>query len=444
MLVSPSKEVRQALKDSLSVNGFRLYQSNTGIEAAGLLSSRSFDVIMVEADMEDIQQLLREAKTAGPNVKIVALAPEDNLTKIMEALKMGADGYLVKPLRQADIRVEVEKALTSKAESRRDSGDEKYPFTHRESRNRKMAEIYQSVVNKIARSNTTVLLTGESGTGKELMAYWIYSNSFRKDKPFIKVSCAVLPEGVLESELFGHEKGAFTGAYSKRKGRFELADDGTIFLDEIGEISPAIQSKFLRVLQEKEFQRVGSNQTIKVNVRVIAATSRDLRSEVEKGCFREDLFYRLNVISLHIPPLRERKEDIPDLARLFLRKYLKHTSFNRMSFSDDVMDLLMAYEWPGNVRELENAVERAVVMASSAVIQPDDLPENIVKLLASEPPDELTLKEARERFEMEYIEKTLARFEGNVSKASRYLGLARKNLQEKLKKYSIEADRYRK
>jgi Nif-specific regulatory protein len=306
-----------------------------------------------------------------------------------------------------------------------------------------MAELYQAAVSKIARSDATVLISGPSGTGKELMAHWIYAHSQRKGKPFIKVSCAVLPEGVLESELFGHEKGSFTGAYTKRKGRFELADGGTIFLDEIGEISPGLQSKFLRVLQEREFQRVGSSETIKVNVRIIAATSRNLKKEVEAGRFREDLYYRLNVINIAIPPLRERKEDIYYLAQMFLDKFACTAEKRISRIEEKAVKLLCAYDWPGNVRELDNAIEWAVVMCSGDEIKVDDLPSSIIQQLGDEAPADLTLKKAREIFEREYITDTLSRFSGNVSRSSKYLGLARKNLQEKIKKYEINARKYR-
>jgi DNA-binding NtrC family response regulator len=315
-------------------------------------------------------------------------------------------------------------------------------FVFNQSRNPQMAALYQSAVDKIAKSDSTVLIQGESGTGKELMATWIYSHSLRKNRPFVKVSCAVLPEGILESELFGHERGSFTGAYTKRKGRFEVADGGTIFLDEIGEISPSIQSKFLRVLQEREFQRVGgSASTIKVDVRVIAATSRNLRKEVELGRFREDLFYRLNVISLNIPPLRKRKEDIPHLVKVFLHKFCLKSQKRILEFSDSALRLLQAYDWPGNVRELENVVERAVVMSSGDIITIDDLPTNIVQLLAEEIELDTSLRSAREKFEEEYLKETLLRFKGNISQSAKYLGLARKNLQEKIKKYRISASK---
>jgi DNA-binding NtrC family response regulator len=248
---------------------------------------------------------------------------------------------------------------------------------------------------------------------------------------------------VLESELFGHEKGSFTGAYTKRKGRFELADGGTIFLDEIGEISPGLQSKFLRVLQEREFQRVGSSETIKVNVRIIAATSRNLKKEVEAGRFREDLYYRLNVINIAIPPLRERKEDIYYLAQMFLDKFACTAEKRISRIEEKAVKLLCAYDWPGNVRELENAIEWAVVMCSGDEIKVDDLPSSIIQQLGDEAPADLTLKKAREIFEREYITDTLSRFSGNVSRSSKYLGLARKNLQEKIKKYEINARKYR-
>jgi DNA-binding NtrC family response regulator len=350
---------------------------------------------------------------------------------------------LFKPLRGAEVRFEINRLLSSRRKLNSNEKEVENKYIFHQSRNPQMAALYQASVEKIAKSDATILIQGESGTGKELMAYWIYTNSLRKTKPFVKVSCAVLPEGVLESELFGHERGSFTGAYSKRKGRFELADGGTIFLDEIGEISPAIQSKFLRVLQEKEFQRIGSNATIKVDVRVIAATSRDLKKEVERGHFREDLYYRLNVISLNIPPLRERKEDIPFLAEMFMKKYALRSQRILGGFENQALKLLTAYDWPGNVRELENAIERAVVLSTHNIITIGDLPNNIIQLLSEEPNEDLTLREAREKFEEEYIKNVLFRFKGNITQTARYLGLARKNLQEKVRKYNINAEEFR-
>ena len=406
-----------------------------------MITRRGFDLIIYDGDPVEADYLLKEARKQNDALRAIIVA-EKELTADLDALiHLGIEGCVFKPLRETEVRFEVAKVLKTAAAPHPAPMEKKYVF--HESRNPQMAELYNAAVEKIAISDSTVLILGESGTGKELMARWIYNHSPRKDSPLIKVSCAVLPEGVLESELFGHEKGSFTGAYAKRKGRFELADKGTIFLDEIGDITPAIQSKFLRVLQEREFQRLGSNNTIKVDVRVITATSKDLWKEVEAGSFREDLYYRLNVISLKIPPLRERREDIPSLASLFVRKFGKRSGKIISGFDSRTIRALYHYNWPGNVRELENVVERAVVMASGDTLTIDDLPANIRKLEEVESGEDTSLKQAREKFEKQYIEAALARFKGNVSKTSKQLGLARKNLQEKLKKYGIDANEYR-
>ena len=443
LLICPSRDIREAIQGYLSKNGYHINPLATTIEARGVVSKRKFDLLIAEGDENEINELMNLIRFSNPGASLIVLSERGEFNGAMKSLTEGVDGCIFKPVREAEVRFEVGRVISSRGKERAAGEGKAKRYIHIDSRNRQMAELYDAAVNKIANSNSTVLIQGESGTGKELMTYWIYANSRRRNKPLVKVSCSVLPEGVLESELFGHEKGSFTGAYSKRKGRFELADGGTIFLDEIGEISPRIQGKFLRVLQEREFQRIGSNSTIKVDVRVIAATSRCLEEDVKEGRFREDLFYRLNVISLHIPPLRERKEDIPSLAEVFLRKYGSAAGRDIRGFDKKAMKLLEAYDWPGNVRELENAVERSVVLISGDIITPDDLPKNIIQQLSEEPPMDMTLRAARENFEQEYIRDVLARFRGNVSRTSRYLGLARKNLQEKLRKYSIDADEFR-
>jgi len=441
LLVAPSSIIRKSVQDILGENGFKLKLFSSLPEAFVTASNCKFDLLIFDGTPKDAEDLLQEIQKQNRGAQALLLTGAEQRPDLEAVRRHHLAGCIFKPLREAELRFEVARLLSSAPAVKTPRPDDQY--IHHYSRNPKMAELYDAAVKKIARSDSTVIILGESGTGKELMAKWIYSHSPRKDKPFIKVSCAVLPEGVLESELFGHEKGAFTGAYVKRKGRFELADSGTIFLDEIGDITPAIQSKFLRVLQEREFQRIGSNDTIRVDVRLIAATSRDLWQEVQIGRFREDLYYRLNVISLKIPPLRERREDIPSLAALFCRKFAEKSQKSVQGFDNRTMQLLLSYSWPGNVRELENVVERAVVLTSGNVITADDLPVGITRLGETPSTSDLTLKEAREKFEAEYVRDTIVRFHGNVSRSAEYLGLARKNLIEKLRRYGIKAEEYR-
>ena len=314
--------------------------------------------------------------------------------------------------------------------------------------NDQMLELYRLSVKRIARADSTVLITGESGTGKERMAGLLHYHSQRKDKPFVKVNCAALPEGVLESELFGHERGAFTGAVTRRIGKFEAAHTGTIFLDEVADLTLLVQAKLLRVLQEKELERVGGNNCVQVDVRIIAATNKSLSDQVKEGRFREDLFFRLNVISIEIPPLRQRREDIPLLTEKFIDKFCEQNGRERLVLSPDAKHCLLNYSWPGNVRELENLIERLTVMAPDDVITTHDLPSDLTSsavtsrcdLDNNHPP---TLREAKAEFERGLIMQTLELCNGNVTASSSLLGIARKNLQEKINRYSIEVERYR-
>jgi len=301
-----------------------------------------------------------------------------------------------------------------------------------------MRELFDTL-SLVAPTDATILILGESGTGKELVANAIHHNSFRKSQPFIKISCSALPETLLESELFGHEKGAFTGAIARRDGRFQLAHRGTIFLDEVGEMSPTTQMKLLRVLQEKEFEPLGSVQTLKVDVRVIAATNKDLTQEVKEGRFRDDLFYRLNVVPITLPPLRERKEDIPALAQHFFEVYRDKNQKGVKEISNKTMDLLSRYDWPGNIRELENCLERAVIMARGEVIAPADLPPPIQVLSRKEEGQTLDFPSgiSLEEVERALILKTLEETGGNRSRAAEILGINRRTLLNKLKEYGM-------
>jgi Nif-specific regulatory protein len=305
-----------------------------------------------------------------------------------------------------------------------------------------MQEVYD-LINQVSRSEATVLIRGQSGTGKELVAHAIHYNSFRADKPFIKVNCAALPESIIESELFGHEKGAFTGAMTTRKGRFELADGGTIFLDEIGELTPMTQVKLLRVLQEREIERVGGVETIKVNVRVVTATNRSLEEEIEKNTFREDLFYRLNVFPIHIPPLKDRKSDIMLLADHFVEKYSSRNHKEVKRISSPAIDLLMSYHWPGNVRELENCMERSVLLSSDQVIHSYHLPPSLQSADSSNTRNASTLQEALDQLEEEMIREALKTARGNRAKAARELGLTERIIGLRVEKFQIDCSIYK-
>jgi len=304
-----------------------------------------------------------------------------------------------------------------------------------------MQEVY-TLISQVSRSDTTVLIRGESGTGKELVAHAIHYNSERANKPFVKVNCAALPETIIESELFGHEKGAFTGAISLRKGRFEIADGGTLFLDEIGDLSPQTQIKLLRVLQEKEFERVGGTRTIKTNVRIITATNRNLEELIEKGQFRHDLYYRLNVFPIHIPPLRDRKTDILLLADYFVEKYGRAYNKDVRRISTPAIDMMMAYHWPGNVRELENCIERAVLMSNDDVIHGHHLPPTLQTAEASGTIPKGSLEEKLESIERELILDALKSSRGNMAKAARLLGISERKMGLRVKKYRIDPGRF--
>ena len=305
-----------------------------------------------------------------------------------------------------------------------------------------MQEVFD-LMSQVSGSDATVLIRGESGTGKELVAQAIHYNSLRADKPFIKINCAALPESVIESELFGHEKGAFTGAMNTRKGRFEMADGGTIFLDEIGEISPMTQVKLLRVLQEREIERVGGSETIKVNVRILAATNRNLEEEIENNTFREDLYYRLNVFPIHIPPMRERKTDLMLLADFFTEKYSKRNRKHIKRISSSAIDLIMSYHWPGNVRELENCIERAVLLSTDQVIHAYHLPPSLQSAESSNTGIHSTLQEAVENLEKELISEALKSNRGNMARAARKLGITERIMGLRVKKYNINYKNYR-
>lgn len=418
-------------------------QAKDGEEALRILLNNDVDVLITDIRMPNMggMELLEAARRHDPTLQVLIVTAYGDVPMAVEAMKKGAYDFLEKPLSMTRLRELVKKSVEKRrlmVENRalKERLKSRFAFENIVARSRVMLEVFETV-RQVAPTKATVLLMGESGTGKELIANAIHYNSPRAGRPFIKVNCAALPETILESELFGHEKGAFTGAYQTRIGRFEAADGGTLFLDEIGAMSAALQVKLLRVLQESEFERVGGNRTIRVDIRLITATNTDLRKAVAEGKFREDLFYRVNVVVIHLPPLRERKEDIPFLAGHFLKKYAAENNRDVEAIDEEALVALMRYDFPGNVRELENIIESAVVLTKGRTITLDLLPPAV---RAAEPstdsvviPVGTTLKDVEKRL----IEATLNYTNGNRTETARILKIGRRTLFRKMKEYAI-------
>ncbi|HIE26687.1 TPA: sigma-54-dependent Fis family transcriptional regulator [Candidatus Poribacteria bacterium] len=446
LIVDDDEAHRMMLKANLSKEGYQLSEAGDGLSAVQAVREDFFDLILMDIRMPQKSgiEALKEIKEISPSIPVLLITAYAELQTAIEAVKLGAEDYIQKPIDAEKLKVTVANLLTLNAlKQENELLKERLGRTFSPSeiigKSPKMQELYRNVA-MIAPTDATVLIQGESGTGKELIADLIHQNSGRTDGAFVKVNCTVLPDTLLESELFGYERGAFTGAYQRKQGRFELADGGSIFLDEIGDMNPSVQAKLLRVLQEQKFERLGGTKTITVDVRIIAATNKDLEAEVKEGNFRDDLFYRLNVVPITVPPLRERKEDIPLLAEHFLKYYAEKNHRPVKGLLPRTLDLLMRYDWPGNVRELENAMERAVIIARAEQLTPADLPLNIQALA-----DDLqtletgvipgrTIKEV----ERDLIIKTLEQTGGNRTHAAKTLGITRKTLQNKLKEYQID------
>jgi nitrogen regulation protein NR(I) len=452
--------MRRVLEAMLRREGYDVITAANGVEAMGGMGTKG-GVHTVITDLKmpglDGMGLLKRLSAEYPDVPVVMITAHGSVESAVEAVKLGAFDYLEKPFEQEQIRQVVAKALNTYALARRDARPEE-PSGHGRFRlvgqSPAIRTIY-GVVEKVANTPSTVLISGESGTGKELIARALHENSSRHAGPFIKINCAAIPKTLMESELFGYDKGAFTGAVGAKPGRFELAHGGTLFLDEIGEIPIEMQVKLLRVLQESEFERVGGIKTIKVDVRLVTATNRDLLAEVGAGAFREDLFYRLNVVPIHIPPLRERREDIPLLADHFIAKFNDRLKKEIAAITPEAIERLVAYQWPGNIRELENLMERTVLFCEGPEIRVSDLPPEVAGAAppqsASAPshaPGEETLRPApeslkeavraeTERVERELIQRALDATGGNVTQAARKLKISRKSLQTKMKELGL-------
>ena len=438
---------RDVLTGYLKKKGYNIYSASSGKEGIEIAKDNSVDIILSDFKMPDLNgiEVLQEVKKINPEISFVIVTAYGTVENAVKAMRLGAFDYISKPvdLDELDLMIEriiEHKNLKSENQLLKNQLQEKHKISSIVSQSQKMEEVI-NVAARVADSKATVLITGENGTGKEVLAKAIHYMSSRKEKPFIAVNVPALTETLLESELFGHEKGAFTGADKMKKGRFEIAHGGTIFLDEVGDIPQSIQVKLLRVLQEHQFERVGGTEKIEVDVRIIAATNKDLEQKIKGGTFREDLYYRLNVVSVKIPPLRERKEDILPMIETFIDKYCKENNNEKIEISKEAADVLMKYNYPGNVRELENLIERAVVLTRGKVITLNDLPMNIrgFKEERTLPAlSEGTLTEQVEVLEKQLIFDALQESGGNQTKAGKLLGLTERNLRYKLKKYNIK------
>jgi len=446
LVVDDDPAHRTMLRTLLTGWGYSISEADDGSTAIEKVHEQAFDLVLMDIRMISVSGLeaLDEIKAFNPAIPVIIMTAYSSVETAVEALKSGAYDYLTKPLDFDELRLAMERAMDHRQlreENRllRESLGNHFDRQNIIGRSPTMVKLLETVA-QVAPSEATVLITGESGTGKEMIAGAIHFNSPRKDGPFVKLNCAAITETLLESELFGHEKGAFTGAHKRKEGRFRQAHGGSIFLDEISEMSLAMQVKLLRVLQEREITRVGGEEVINVDVRLIAATNKDLFQEIEAGRFREDLFYRLNVVTLNMPPLRERREDVPLLSKHFLEMFAEKNRKTIRGFTPQAMDQLVRYDWPGNVRELMNAVERGVVLASSEYLDEKDLPL-VLKVEAIEGgatleqaiPGDLPLEEV----EKASILKTLELTGGNKSEAARRLGITRRTLHKKLKKYGV-------
>ncbi len=442
-VVDDEESHRMMLRAHLEEEGFDVVEASDGQEAVDRIKDKFFDLVLIDIRMPrmDGMEALRQIKKITSAIPVIMMTAYGSINSAIEALKSGAEDYLPKPLDMDELLIKVHRALRFKQLEEenllnRERLGTRFDFSSIIGRSLKMKELFETL-SMVAPTEATILLLGESGTGKEIVANAIHQNSEKRERPYVKVNCAALPEALLESELFGHEKGAFTGALYKKKGRFELADGGTIFLDEIGEMSLLTQTKILRVLQEMEFEAVGGTKTVRVHVRIIAATNKHLEEEVKEGKFREDLYYRLNVVPITIPPLRERREDIPILAEHFLGIYSKKNKRTIRGFEPGAMDAFIRYSWLGNVRELENIVERTVIMCRRDIISVDDLPPAIAGSEQKEGESEFVIGSSLRELEKDAIWRTLRYTEGNRTKTATILGITRKTLQNKIKEYQL-------
>lgn len=454
LIIDDHHSTRHALAKILEANNYSHVSSPSAELGFAEFKEQKFDLVITDLKLPGMSglDLLKKIRDLDDQIPIILITAYASIDTAVEAMRLGAFDYVTKPFTVEEIEIKIEKALASLKLTRENQLLQLENQYLREETGSKFSEIIGNsdsmkkvfkLVEKVAQASSPVLITGESGTGKELIARAIHMNSPRIKEPFVKVSCSALAEGVLESELFGHEKGAFTGAHRQKPGRFEIAGAGTLFLDEIGDIPLSTQVKLLRVLQEREFERVGGNQTIKMNARILAATNQTLLDSIQNKTFREDLYYRINVVEISLPPLRSRLEDIPLLVNHFIQKYNRETGKRINAIDDDAMDSLLEYNWRGNIRELENVVERAVVLASGQTITQSLLPANISTLNSEESKPSRTPEDFNDRvgfFEKEWITSALKKHSWNISKAAAALQLKRTTLRYKMSKYDLLRD----
>ncbi len=462
LVADDEPNLRRVLSAQLTRDGYDVIAVEDGQAALEALETHHVDVVISDLRMPRVDgiTLLKRVVKTHPDIPVILITAHGTVDTAVEALKLGAFDYVTKPFEQSEFRNVVNKAARTRELTLDEVSAPTEPGRYRIiGQSPPMVDVYQ-VIERVADTPSTVLLTGESGTGKELIARALHENSSRRDKPFIRVNCAAIPRDLIESELFGYEKGAFTGAVTSKPGRFELANEGTLFLDEIGEIPVNMQVKLLRAIQEQEFERVGGIKTIRVSVRLVAATNRDLAEEIQAGRFREDLYYRLNVVQVRLPPLRERKSDIPLLVDHFVRRFRERLKKHVVGVSEPAMERLLAHPWPGNIRELENVIERCLLFTDGTHIAVSDLPEEVRvgragKSEKIEPPKDAAedvtesgetpglkeaVRQAAVRVERELIVKALEQTGGNVTHTARLLKISRKSLQTKMKELGLRED----
>jgi DNA-binding NtrC family response regulator len=450
LIVDDDRIILTSLSEFLRLEGYEVETAEKFEEAVAWLAQKLFDIAITDVSMPEVDgfELLKYCRNSHPGLKMIMITGYGTIESAVDAIKMGAYDYLTKPIIDDEIKLVVERAMKQRAlegenERLRAELHMRYNLDSVVGNDYKMLRVYD-LIEAVADSRATVLITGESGTGKSLIARTVHQHSSRRDRPFVEVACGALPETLLESELFGHVRGSFTGAVGDKQGKFEIASTGTIFLDEVSTASPGLQVKLLRVLQSFEFERVGGNETIKTDVRVILATNRDLMKDVHDGKFRQDLYYRINVVAIDLPPLRERISDIPLLTEHFLKIYCQRSGKGMLGFSDEAMRLMQVYGWPGNVRELENAIERATVLARGPRVELDDLPPALLSHAAhqaSGAADDgriLPLKAALDKPEKDILERALKANGWNRQLTAEMLQINRTTLYKKMKKYGLD------